>query len=161
MFIPDSLIATSEILKRYKISEGDEVFFSGLFTSHPGQKKNQPIVRFGRVALMSDEKIEWREKDKAAKFLDLYLVECQSFGGNSGSPVFFSISAGRDLPDNLRLVSVAPPSLFLAGIMKGTYLSANELEMKDTSKIPFSIENIGIAAVTPSYFLNDILLGKE
>ncbi len=82
MFIPDSLIATSEILKRYKISEGDEVFFSGLFTSHPGQKKNQPIVRFGRVALMSDEKIEWREKDKAAKFLDLYLVECQSFGGN-------------------------------------------------------------------------------
>jgi hypothetical protein len=120
MFIPDSLIATSEILKRYKISEGDEVFFSGLFTSHPGQKKNQPIVRFGRVALMSDEKIEWREKDKPAKFLDLYLVECQSFGGNSGSPVFFSISAGRDLPDNLRLVSVAPPSLFLASLMFGS-----------------------------------------
>jgi hypothetical protein len=157
LFIPDSLIATSEILEKFKISEGDDMFFSGLFTSHHGQKRNQPIVRFGKVALMSEEKIEWKEKNKPPKLLDLYLVECQSFGGNSGSPVFFSVSAGRDLPDNLQLLSVGEPSIFLAGIMKGSYISASELDMTDVIRHPYSYENVGIAAVVPSYFLKDIL----
>jgi hypothetical protein len=57
-FIPDNLIANKQVIARNEISEGDEVFFAGLFTSHIGQKKNQPIIRFGRVALISDEKIE-------------------------------------------------------------------------------------------------------
>lgn len=91
-FIPDDLIANKEVMARNEIAEGDEVFFAGLFTSHIGQKKNQPIIRFGKVALISDEKIEWKEKDKPPKFLDLLLLECQSFGGNSGSPVFFQLN---------------------------------------------------------------------
>jgi hypothetical protein len=37
---------------------------------------------------MFDEKVEWKEKGIPSKLLDLYLLECQSFGSNSGSPVF-------------------------------------------------------------------------
>jgi hypothetical protein len=48
----------SKHLKKLEIQEGDEVFFCGLFESHYGQQKNQPIMRFGKVALMTDEKIE-------------------------------------------------------------------------------------------------------
>lgn len=88
--VGNDLIGTKELVKKSEIGEGDEVFFCGLFTSHIGQEKNQPIVRFGKVALMSDEKIEWRDKGEPVKLLDLYLLECQSFGGNSGPPVFFS-----------------------------------------------------------------------
>jgi hypothetical protein len=43
-------------------------------------------VRKGRI--MFDEKVEWKEKGIPSKLLDLYLLECQSFGSNSGSPVF-------------------------------------------------------------------------
>ena len=53
-FIQDDLISTNEIILKNEIAEGDEIFFTGLFTSHVGQKRNQPIVRFGRVALISD-----------------------------------------------------------------------------------------------------------
>ena len=87
--ISRQMIYSKETIEKLEIAEGDDVFFSGLFESHIGQRKNQPSVRFGRVALMSDEKIEWKEKGRSSKQLDLYLLECQSFGGNSGSPVFF------------------------------------------------------------------------
>jgi len=63
MFLTDDLVARKETVLQNEIYEGDDVFFSGLFTSHIGQKRNQPIVRFGKVALMSDEKIEWKEKE--------------------------------------------------------------------------------------------------
>ena len=59
--IPENIIANKETLKDLEISEGDDVFFSGLFESHMGQKKNQPIFGFGKVALISEEKIEWGE----------------------------------------------------------------------------------------------------
>ncbi|MCH7648990.1 MAG: hypothetical protein IIA83_10335 [Thaumarchaeota archaeon] len=84
-----------EMMTANKIEEGTDILFTGLFTSHIGQKRNQPIVRFGKTALISDEKVEWKEEGKLPQMLELYLMECQSFGGNSGSPVFFK-------PDRLR-----------------------------------------------------------
>lgn len=117
-FILYSMIATKEIMNKNKIAEGDNVFFTGLFTSNKGQKRNQPIIRFGKVALISDEKVEWTEDpDKPAKFMDLYLLESLSFGGNSGSPVFFHLSPLRT-PGQ---ISITGPNIFLAGIMRGYY----------------------------------------
>ena len=63
-----------------KIAEGDDVIFAGLFTGHIGQKKNQLIIRFGKVSLISDEKILWHDINKQPIYCDLYLLECQSFG---------------------------------------------------------------------------------
>jgi hypothetical protein len=53
----DDLVTTKESLKELKIGEGSDVFFAGLFTSFYGQHKNFPIARFGRVAMISAEKI--------------------------------------------------------------------------------------------------------
>jgi hypothetical protein len=50
----------------------------------------QPIVRFEKVALITDEKIEWKETIPP-KPLELYLLECQSYSGNSVSPVIFNL----------------------------------------------------------------------
>jgi len=156
-FIQDNLISTNEIIEKNEIAEGDEVFFTGLFTSHVGQKRNQPIVRFGRVALISDEKIEWKEKDNPAKFLDLYLLECQSYGGNSGSPVFFQLNPLRK-PGQL---SLGGPVIFLAGVMKGSFLTGSEVQIAETNNKIFSLQNIGIAAVTPAQKLHEILFSEK
>jgi len=155
--ITDSLIANEEVIKTNEIAEGDNVFFTGLFTSHMGQKKNQPIIRFGKVALMSDEKIEWKEKDKPVKFMDLYLLECQSFGGNSGSPVFFQL----DLLRKPGQISIGGPVIFLAGLMTGSFLDSSQIQTTDAVANMISLQNIGIAAVTPASKLYEILFSEE
>lgn len=57
-FLPDEFITTKEAYNTLKIREGSEIFFTGLFAHYPGAEKNYPVVRFGRVALVTDEKIE-------------------------------------------------------------------------------------------------------
>jgi hypothetical protein len=157
LLIPDKIITNQDMVKQQQISEGDDVFFAGLFTSHVGQKRNQPIIRFGKVALLSDEKIEWKEKDKPPKFLDLYLLECQSYGGNSGSPVFFNLDPSRT-PGQ---IVIGPKQVYFAGLMTGSFLSANEVAVIPTENRMLSLQNVGIDAVTPSYKLYDILFSKR
>lgn len=67
-------------------------------------------------------------KRQSAKFLYLYLLECQSFGGNSGSPVFFQLNPLRK-PGQL---SLGGPVIFLAGVMKGSFLTGSELQITET-----------------------------
>lgn len=157
-FIQNDLIASQEIINKHEISEGDEVFFSGLFTSHVGQKRNQPVIRFGKVALMSDEKIEWRDTGATEpKWVDLYLLECSSFGGNSGSPVFFQLNPLRK-PGTL---VIGGNTIFLAGVMTGTFLNGTEIQAAETKQSLFSLQNIGISAVTPAYKLYEILFSER
>jgi len=163
--LPDDMLTTVESFKEANIREGDEVFFTGLFGHFFGAQRNYPIVRFGRVALITDEKIPWQEDANTGVMLDLYLLEVQSFGGNSGSPVFFYLGGTRD-PGSL----ILGHRLLLAGVMKGTFLDAKEVkiaekivevEKREKRKIPVSQENIGIAAVVPSYKLHQILFSDK
>lgn len=156
-FIPNQLLADRDTISKHDISEGDEVFFAGLFTSHVGQKRNQPLLRFGRVSLMPEDKIEWKEAGKEAKLMDLYLLECQSFGGNSGAPVFFQLNPLRT-PGKIHM---GGPQIYLAGIMTGSFLHGNKVQITDTVKNLVSVQNIGIAAVTPAHKLYEILYSKE
>jgi len=143
--IPSEVVATKDKIKQLGIAEGYDVFFTGLFSSYVGQQRNQPITRFGKVALMPDERIEWKtQKDQPSKLMDLYLMECLSFSGNSGSPVFFNMAIGY-LSD-----------IYLAGIVMGSYHNI-EIFAYDT----FLKQNLGIVAVTPAYKLYDILFSKQ
>jgi hypothetical protein len=147
--IPEELITTKNSVNKLGIGEGDDVFFCGLFTSHMGQKQNRPISRFGKVALLSQEKIEYKEKNKEPKMLDLYLIECMSFEGNSGSPVFFILEALR----NLREVDSLDPKIYFAGVITGAF-DINEF---DTYMNAYLKQNVGIAGVIPAYKLHEIL----
>ena len=155
MMLDDGLITTKEKFNELKIGEGSDVFFVGLFTSFYGQHKNFPIARFGRVAMISGEKIPWQDRPtEPVQEADLYLLETQSYGGNSGSPVFFYL--GRDrIPGQLFLGT----EIRLAGVMRGTFLNGTPIQFRQspTAVTPFSLQNIGIAAVTPSYLLHEIL----
>lgn len=67
-----------------KFGIGNEVFLTGLFREHTGEKRNIPIVRVGNIAAMPEEPVatDWKGR------IDAYLIECRSIGGLSGSPVF-------------------------------------------------------------------------
>ncbi|QWG14273.1 serine protease [Bradyrhizobium sediminis] len=157
-FIGEELLTTKQSLKELKIGEGSDVFFVGLFTSFYGQRKNFPIARFGRVAMISDEKIPWRDgPSQPIQEADLYLLETQSYGGNSGSPVFFYLGPDR-IPGQL----FTGADIKLAGVMRGTFLNGSPIQFRQspTAVIPFSTQNIGIAAVTPAHLLHDILYSE-
>lgn len=151
-FLPDDMITTQEDFKKLKIREGSEVFFTGLFTPYLGSEKNYPIVRFGQVALITDEKIDW-DGNKT----DLYLIEAGSYGGNSGSPVFFYLGSDRE-PGS---IIVGQPVLKIAGVMQGTFLDAQEIKVAQTQSIPIALSSMGIAAVVPCYKLHEILHSEE
>lgn len=151
-FLPASMVLEGDALQAHNIAEGTEVFFTGLFTPHVGEQRNYPIVRFGRVALMTPERINWNGVKT-----ELYLVESGSYGGNSGSPVFFYLGADR-LPGS---ITVGSPELYLAGVMKGAFQEGRPIQVVPTSETPVSVANIGIAAVVPAPKLREILFGAE
>ena len=155
--IPSEMFATDQKIKENDISEGDDVFFTGLFTSYVGQKRSQPIVRFGKLALLPEEKIEWKEAGKNPKMLDPFLMEAQSFGGNSGSPVFFNLSPMR----KPGVISFDGTNLLFAGVVSGSFLSGNKIQTTDVVPNLFSMENLGICAVVPAQKINDILFDQK
>lgn len=151
-FLDQGMVTTKEDYKTLGIAEGSDVFFTGLFTGFLGENRNYPVVRFGRVALVTEEKIPW-----GGTKMDLYLMESASYGGNSGSPVFFYLGSDRT-PGSL---IVGPPELRLAGIMMGAFQDIQPVKTVQTNSIPVSVSNMGIAAVVPSYKLHEILFGAE
>jgi hypothetical protein len=74
-----------------RVELGDELCFAGLFYPHAGAGKNIPIVRIGTVAAMRGEPVTNRD----GMPMDAYLVEAQSIGGLSGSPVFMDIITAK------------------------------------------------------------------
>lgn len=149
--LPLDWVPSQEEFKTLGIAEGSDVFFTGLFTAHVGEQRNYPIVRFGHIAMLPDEKVRW---DGA--LMDLYLIESSSYGGNSGSPVFLYLGADRT-PGSL---VVGPPILRLAGVMMGAFSIGVPVQVQ-TAESMLSYSNMGIAAVVPSYHLREIILSDE
>lgn len=152
-YLPEEIIATKKIFEHYQIQEGDEIFFIGLFANYVGMKQNAPIIRFGRIALLPQEKISWESAPT-----DLYVMDTFTFGGNSGSPVFIHLTATR-IP---RFFTADLPKVFLGGVMLGYFSTENQLVdagIKQKMKRPF--ENMGIAAVAPAEKLHEILFSKQ
>jgi hypothetical protein len=160
LVLPSDMVRTKEEFKKTTIVPGSDVFFTGLFTAYYGDKINRPIFRFGRVAMLPDERIRWQDNPtKPPELVELYLLETMSFGGNSGSPVFFSQGADRQ-PGS---IFIGPPEITLAGIMRGNFneVRAGGFVECPNAVLPIFGQNVGIAAVTPAYLLLDILQSEK
>lgn len=149
----DFILANENDLRGLGASEGSDAFFVGLFLPFFGTQQNYPIVRFGRFAMLTGERIPWRATSGAPVTMRLYLIETQSFGGNSGSPVFLYLGADRT-PGSLVVGGVV---LKLAGIMMGSFNDVKAIPFVDTAPTPVQVNNVGIAAVVPSHLLHEIL----
>jgi hypothetical protein len=151
LFLPVKLVTSEADFKSLNIHEGSDVFFTGMFIPHLGEKRNTPIARFGKVALMTDEKNDW-----VFGKTDLYLMEANSFPGNSGSPVFFQIGMERE-----NGFVFGGPNIKLAGVMSGYIYEKQFIQTVSVSTNQFVTPNLGIAGVIPSYKLQEILFSKE
>jgi len=139
------------------IVEGDDVFYSGLFGHFIGKERNQPVVRFGKVSLLTEEKIPINKQAEPEKLANLYMFECQADAGSSGSPVFF---AHHELRQDKRGAAYEHATVLLAGVMKGHYDDLHIHEPNDYLSI-VERQNAGIALVTPCYQLEEILFSDE
>jgi hypothetical protein len=153
LVLPFDVLATAKDIAENHIGVGTDVFFEGMFTPFLGQQKSYPIARFGRVAMLPDEKIHFNGQE-----IDAYLVETFAFGGNSGSPVFFYLGSDRN-PGQMVL---AAPTLKLAGVMKGYFYDIEPIKIAQPvvsadQGVPISTANAGIAVVVPAQKLRDIL----
>jgi hypothetical protein len=86
-FVPKTIFMMPEGIEALKIGPGDECFVVGRFSSHDGRQRNTPSVRFGTIAQMPQDKIQFPDGTEQESF----LVEARSIAGYSGSPVFIFI----------------------------------------------------------------------
>jgi hypothetical protein len=140
LFIGQKMILDKQ-LNGFK--EGTEIFFPGLFIQYPGIKEIHPILRFGHLSMIPNEELTIEINGKLINSY-FYLTECLSFSGNSGSPVFLKSSATDSYNINL------------LGIITGSYQHTEYLPYNTILK-----QNAGIAIVTPSFQLLEILNSKK
>jgi hypothetical protein len=158
--IPDYMLVTKRTFNDLSITEGSSIFYLELITSYYGESRDVSIFRFGHVAMRQDDPIGWADcLERSEQIAQLYLIETQSHGCNGGSPVFISIGALQKGGSILE-----SPFIKLAGIIKGrvneTKSGVDVIKTRIVSTC-VTISNFGITAVTPSYFLDEILFSDE
>jgi hypothetical protein len=161
--IPQYMLTTREMFKDLNIVEGSAVFFlEAVATSHE-EKSDSYLFRFGHVAMVPEEHIRWVDDEaQSEKYAKLYLIETQSRGCNSGSPVFVSVGMDR-LPKGGFMFG--SPVVKLAGIMRGKVVNEADPSLGSSkgtrAPAPVMSTSVGIAAVTPPYFLDEILFSDQ
>ena len=145
---PVSLFATHQFVEQQSITEGERILFAGYFYQFPGEKKFQPIVREGILAMMPDENLDTTLRKPG----HLYLGDVHVFGGNSGSPLFINLGGFRNgsvtAGDQYRLL----------GIISGFYHEDSNLNLTVATNLTGKLEqNSGIAMIVPSDELKALL----
>jgi hypothetical protein len=162
--VPTTQFATDDFINKKGVGIGDEVFFIGLFTPHPGQLRSLPIVRFGHISLLPYEPIQIQhEPDSSPISIEAYLCEARSWGGQSGSPTFIHFPAYRqpgviDLPQ----YPLKEPLFTLFGLVSGHYDIATSVDFRgDVLGDGRVSQNTGIAVVIPAKYILELLNWEE
>ena len=154
LYIASKDFITEQVLTNRKIGIGDEVFYSGLLSYHSGQDKIAPVVRFGKLALITNE------ITVDGKFYN--FIDAGNIPGHSGAPVFLWASPARESN-----ALVAGSRIFgLYGVVSGVIEYSKELKLvmpKQTgqSMIPVDARSGGITAIVPVKYLVEILEGSR
>ena len=143
---------------------GHEVFFLGLFSQHYGDERNLPVARFGHISRVPSK---LQMKSGSIRFeADAYLAEFHSWGGHSGSPVFFlhpmmletdGVDERGKVTKTFDLVHVAG----FMGLMTGHYdIPKDAKTTGDMGKVQVGL-NAGIAIVTPAEAVKELLMRSD
>lgn len=147
---------TEEIIDRFHIGAGDDVFMVGRFSRHDGKQTNLPSARFGNISMMPDEKI----RHPRGYDVDSFLIETRSLSGYSGSPVFVYLNPAILRP-GMGVAVGHPLLIWLLGIDWGhlpIYEKVKEKDrMTDISEGYVVPSNSGQMAVTPIWKLTEML----
>lgn len=137
--VPFEMLANEEMVSR-DVFEGQKIMFAGFFYQFAGEKKMQPIVREGILAMVPDEVME-TINGKQGK---LYLGDIHIFHGNSGSPVFVNVGGthgNRILGDRFLLL----------GVVSSMFYEDQDLQLHIATTLEGKLHaNSGIAAIVPA-----------
>lgn len=152
VFISSGSIVDEGVIEEFSLGIGQEVFVTGLFIHHHGQRRNIPIVRVGNIAAMNEELIQTK-----VYLRDALLIECRSIGGLSGSPVFVPIGPQIFLPGTAKS-PIRPPGNYLLGVIHGHFDHLDStVDFVNEDGSNGSKVNTGIAIVTPATRLQELL----
>lgn len=151
--VPLSMGATEGKLKEFQVGLGDEVFITGLFRHHRGNRRNIPIVRVGNISCLVEEKVVTKDYGE----IDAYLIEARSIGGLSGSPVFLNLAGMRSVAGVTTLRS--GPHFLLLGLIHGHY--DVPISRVDANDLTPEAVNTGIATVVPFQHIEEVFSHME
>jgi hypothetical protein len=151
-WVQQEILASDEYVAAHEIGVGDEVFFAGLFSPHPGIERFQPIVRFGTLSMMPHEKVTIEIEPRTPKDVDAYLVEARSWGGHSGSPTFIYYP-----PDRRPGAVMLGGTPALLGLVSAHFPIRKNAVLRDSLDSTPANENAGIAVVVPAQGIIDLL----
>ncbi|MCH8316310.1 MAG: hypothetical protein IIA64_10090 [Planctomycetes bacterium] len=170
-------IADDAVVQDHGIGPGQDVFITGLFINHYGQRRNIPIIRVGNIAAMPEEKVRMKLDRNTCISAHAYLIELRSIKGLSGSPVFtyrdswegpltgeltnmsnYSFTTGSRLIDQTPIFTTGTPSYYWLGLVHGHW--DVEIVRSDIEDIDDGIKeyvNTGIAIVVPATDVWEVL----
>jgi|GEM_PF-1216592 len=144
---------------------GDELFFVGLLIQSAGKKKNLPIVRFGHISRLPEEIVSFKSEALQKIEVPVWLAECRSWGGHSGSPAYWYQTLHQgDLiqtPDGKTHTVVVGVNYLinLAGLVSG---HSNVRQKAKTGAGEFEYQaNAGMALITPADYMTELLMRND
>jgi hypothetical protein len=162
-----SVVAASQTghLKRRGAVLGQEIAIIGLFRHHRGLQRNEPIVRIGNIAAMPDERV-WTSY---CGFTEAYLIEANSIGGLSGSPVFVNLTDSPPKTMNIanltytefNQTSVDFGKYILLGLMHGHWDLPNITDSATEDSGGRESINTGVGVVIPIQKIIETLYHPE
>lgn len=167
IFDMDMIVDTTG-LTELRISEGTDIFTAGFLFCYPGARKNEPVFRSGKLAMITDE--AWLAVPGQDKKQYGYLGELATTFGASGSPVLLQPSQFRVTPQGQQQARYVGPRII--GVIKGfPNLPARVETPFPTEKrvgyltVPVTETLIGradvsngLAAIEPATYLKEIML---
>ena len=162
---------------------GHDVFSPGLFVQSAGENRNLPIVRFGNVSRMPSDEMIVLETPNSRREIRAYLVETHSWGGFSGSPMFWhyeyniatpilAVRLGEDWqkpksplilderpkqPQPIPVVVSRGYVMGLLGLVSGHF----DIPKKSVGEEIETGINAGIGVVTPAENIRELLMSDE
>lgn len=140
---------------------GADVYIAGLLQVVPAMgEQNIPMVRTGSIGALYQDNIPMRLPDDTLLKVHGHLIDCQSFGGFSGSPCFVRYISGRGETEEMGL-SYPIQSTLLLGMIGGHFdlkASVGLPEGAGNLKIPVAA---GVAVVYPAEAIKEVLDRQE
>jgi Trypsin-like peptidase domain len=163
-WVPSWRLLEESIVKRLNVRPGDEVFMVGRFVGHDGLQRNTPSVRFGNISKMPTSAAG--ESDHSE---ELFLVDCRSIPGCSGSPAFLMFDPTRTYPPHW-----PPPEPYDPNWHGPWLLGVDSFHLPTFEPILFEKDadrkvvpnlwvrsNSGMAGVVPAWKIRNILDSNE
>ncbi len=143
------------------IQVGDDLFFPGLFIQSAGKEQMLPVARFGNIARMpTDELVFLESRARGRVGVRAYLTECHSWGGYSGSPVFWTCTFNQaDKRGDVVRGNVVCTSLL--GVVSGHFNLETLTKNRSTREKFVTKVNSGIAIVTPAENILELLMRED